>query len=137
MNFKLHGRVSSSPVVNANLKMEPLQFDTTIGGGCECEVSRLSAYIGEIGVRFAIPFMPPRRHLPLVATVGGFHIRVKPFQLKAKGIHLRVAGNLGSNGLAASVDAKAGCSTDLDLEGKLPLKGRINVDLCNADELVD
>ena len=51
---------------------------------------------------------------------------------------LHVAGVLGTKGSAGEVDAKVACETDMQVEGKFPIKvGRINLDLCEADELVD
>jgi hypothetical protein len=99
-------------------------------------VGRVSAHIGEIGIRFAIPFMKPRRKMPLVASVGGFQIGLRPFQVRLKGISLHVAGVLGAS--AGEVDAKVACETEMDVEGKFPVKvGRINVDLCEAADLVE
>jgi hypothetical protein len=138
MNFKAQGKMRSNPAFNAKIKMDPLQFETSASGSCECDVGRLSAHVGEIGIRFAIPFMKPRRKLPLVASVGGFHMRLRPFQVKLRGIGLHVAGVLGTQGSAAEVDAKVACETDMHVEGKFPVKvGRINLDLCEADELVE
>lgn len=138
MNFKAHGKMRSNPAFNAKVKMDPLQFETSASASCDCDVGRLSAYIGEVGIRFAIPFMKPRRKLPMVASVGGFHIRLRPFQVKLKGIGLHVAGVLGTKGSAGEVDAKVACETDMQVEGKVPIKvGRINLDFCEADELVE
>jgi hypothetical protein len=74
----------------------------------------------------------------MVASVGGFHIRLRPFQVKLKGIGLHVAGVLGTKGSAGEVDVKVACETDMQVEGKVPIKvGRINLDFCEADELVE
>jgi hypothetical protein len=138
MNFKAHGKMRSNPSFNAKIKMDPLQFETSANASCECEVGRISAHIGEVGIRFAIPFMKPRRKLPLVASVGGFHIGLRPFQLRLKGISLHVAGVLGTKGSAGEVDAKVACETEMEVEGKIPIKvGRINLDLCDAADLVE
>ena len=138
MNFKLNGKMRSNPAFNAKIKMDPLHFETSANASCECEVGRISAHIGEVGIRFAIPFMRPRRKLPMVASVGGFHIRLRPFQVRLKGIGLHVAGVMGTHGSAGEVDAKVACETEVQAEGKVPIKvGRINMDLCEADEIVD
>jgi hypothetical protein len=138
MNFKAFGKMRSNPTFNAKVKMDPLQFETSANASCECEVGRISAHIGEVGIRFAIPFMKPRRKLPLVASVGGFHIRLRPFQIGIKGIGLHVAGVLGTKGSSGEVDAKVGCETEMEVEGKFPIKvGRINLDLCDAADLVE
>jgi hypothetical protein len=138
MNFKALGKMRSNPSFNAKVKMDPFQFETSASASCQCEVGRIDAHIGEIGIRCAIPFMKPRRKMPLVASVGGFHIRLRPFQVGIKGLGLHVAGVLGTKGSAGEVDAKVACETDMQVEGKFPIKvGRINLDLCEADEVVD
>jgi hypothetical protein len=64
MNLKARGKMRSSPFFNAKVKMDSLQFETSANASCDCEVGRVSAHIGEVGIRFAIPFMKPRRKLP-------------------------------------------------------------------------
>jgi len=54
MNFKATADAQQS-VFNAKVKMDPLQFETSANASCECEVGRISAHIGEVGIRFAIP----------------------------------------------------------------------------------
>lgn len=136
MNFKAQGVMRSKPSIKSKIRMDPLQFDTSASGSFDCEVSRISAYIGEIGVRFAIPFMKPRRKLPMIASVGGFKIRLNPFQLRSKGIGLHVKGILGTKGSAAEMDMDVSCETEMEVAGKVPIKvGRIQMDLCEVDEL--
>jgi hypothetical protein len=138
VNFSALGKMRSHPSMTAKMRMDPLHVDTNLMGGCECEVSRMSAYVGEVGIRFAIPFMKPRRKLPLVASVGGFNIRLKPFHVKLKGISLHVAATVGAGtGASAEVETKVDCETEMDVKGKLPKTGRINIDFCNAEELID
>jgi hypothetical protein len=138
VNFSALGKMRSHPSIHAKMRMDPLHLDTKLMGGMECEVGRMSAYVGEVGIRFAIPFMRPRRKIPLVASVGGFNIRLKPFHLKLKGISLHVAATAGAeNGVSGEVEAKVACETEMDVKGKLPHAGRINIDFCNAEELID
>jgi hypothetical protein len=135
MNFKASGHMESHPSLKAKIRMDPVEFDASATSSFDCEISALNTYIGEIGVRFAIPFMRPRRKLPLVASVGGFHIRLRPFHVRSKGIALRAAGVFGTKGVSSEVDASVACQTRMDVEGTLPVKlGRIHMDLCEAEE---
>ena len=128
MNFKALGKMRSHPSVTARVRMEPVQFATSAKGTCECRVGRISVHVGDVGIRLAIPFLPPRRKLPLVASIGGFHFRVKPFDLRLDGIGLEIAGSV--QGLAGEGEARMDCETEMEVKGKLPVKvGRISVDL--------
>lgn len=138
MKFKASGHMTSHPSLKAKVRMDALEFDTTASGSFECEISALNAYIGEIGIRCAIPFLPRRRKLPLVATVGGFHIKLRPFQVRSKGIALRLAGVLGTGGITSELDAAVACETKMDVSGNVPVKlGKIQMDLCEAEDLLE
>ena len=138
MNFKAHARMRSNPAFAARVKMDPLQFETKASGTFDCDVGPFSAYIGEIGVRFAIPFMKPRRKPPLVGSIGGFHIKLRPFRVRSRGIALHLSGILGTQGSSGDVDAKVACETEMDVEGKFPIRvGKVHIDLCEAEDLVD
>ena len=138
MNFKAHGLMKSNPTLNAKVKMDPNEFDTSVGGSFGLELGTLTAYIGEIGVRFAVPFLKPRRKLPMIATVGGFRIRLNPLKIQSKGVAFRVAGVLGTKGSVADLDVGVKCQTEMDVQGHVPVKvGKIQVDLCEAADLVE
>jgi len=128
VNFKAFAKMESHPSVAAKVRLEPVKFETAIRGSCECRVGRLSAHVGDIGIRLAIPFLRPRRRLPLVATIGGFRFSVKPFDLRMSGMGLEVSGTVSN--LAAEGEAHVDCKTVLEAEGKLPVKvGSIQVNL--------
>src|SRR5574340_958102 len=138
MNFKAHALMKSNPTLSAKVKVEPLKFDTSASGSFSLHVGSLAAYIGEVGVRMAIPFLRPRRRMPLVGTVGGFHIRLRPFHVESKGIQLHLSGILATEGAAAEMETKVGCQTEMDVHGNLPLKvGKVRLDVCEVDELDD
>lgn len=139
MNFKAHGVMRSDPSLKTKVRMDPMQFDAKADGSFDLEVGDLSLHIGEIGIRFAIPFMRPRRRLPMVASVGGFRIRTRPFSVRSKGIGVHVYGVLGKDeGVKGDVSMDVSCKTEMDVEGNLPVKvGRVQVDLCDADEMLD
>lgn len=138
MNFKAHGIMKSNPSFKNKLRMDPIEFDANTEGSFDLEIGDLGLRIGEIGVRFAIPFLQ-RPRLPMVATVGGFRIQTEPFRVRSKGIGLHVFGVVGKKkGLEGEVDVDVACKTEMDVEGNVPVKvGRVQVDLCEADEILD
>jgi hypothetical protein len=128
MNFKAFAKLQSHPSLTAKMRTEPLRFETTIKGSCECHVGRISAHVGDISIRLAIPFLHPRRRLPLVATIGGFRVGLKPFDLRLTGMDLGIVGAISE--LACECEARVACESELQAEGKLPVKlGRIQVEL--------
>ncbi|MGA2735934.1 MAG: hypothetical protein ABSG65_00625 [Bryobacteraceae bacterium] len=128
MNFKTIAKLRSHPSINASVRLEPAKFEAAVKGSCECHVGRISAWVGDIGIRLAIPFQRPRRRLPLVGTIGGFRLGVNPFDIRVTGMGLDVTGTV--HGLTAAGEAHVSCETDIEAEGKLPVKvGRIHVDL--------
>jgi len=139
MNFKAHGVMRSDPSFKTKVRMDPMQFDVKADSSFDLEIGDLSLHIGEINVRFAIPFMRPRQQLPMIATIGDFRVRSKPFSVRSKGIGVHVYGVLGKDeGLEGNVDMDVSCKTEMDVEGTLPIKvGRVQVDLCEADEMLD
>jgi hypothetical protein len=138
MTFKANAKMRSHPSFAAKVNMDPLQFDTTASGTLDLGIGPLSVYIGEIGIRFAIPFLKRRRKLPLVATVGGFHVNMRPFRVRSHGLALQLSGILGTKGSSGAVEAKVACETDMQVEGKLPLKpGKIEINLCDVADMAD
>ena len=130
MKFKAHGRLKGDPEVTARVKVDPLRFQTAVAGSCECQVGAISAHVGDIRIRTAIPFLKPRRRLPLVATVGGFNIRLKPFEVRCGTKGIEMAGVLGTEGIGAEAVARLACEMEGNVEGQLPMKsGRFHVDL--------
>ena len=130
MNFKARGRLKATPSLSAKVKVDPVRFETSAAGSFDFHVGALSGYVGDVRVRFAIPFLKPRRHLPLVATIGGFRLHLKPFDIQCgtKGIHAR--GTLGTEGIAGDINARMDCEMEGNVDGDLPVKlGKIHVDV--------
>ena len=128
MNFKAVAKLHSHPSIKASVRLEPAKFETAVKGSCECKVGRISARVGDIQVRLAIPFLRARRRLPLIGTIGGFRFSVSPFDIRCAGMGLDVSGSLQE--VSATSEAHIACETDLEAEGKLPVKvGRIQVDI--------
>jgi hypothetical protein len=134
MKFKAHGQLRARPELAAKVRMEPLGFETAVAGSCECQISAISAHIGDVQVRAAIPFMKPRRKLPLLGTIGGFNVKLKPFHLRCGTEGIKLAGVVGVDGIGAAVDARLACDAEGDVEGNVPMKsGRIHMDLAEEE----
>jgi hypothetical protein len=132
VKFEAIGKMRSNPSVTAKVRLQPVTFQTALKGACECRVGRISAHVGDIRVRLAIPFLRPRRRLPLVATIGGFRVGVKPFDLSLTDLSLELSGTLQQ--ISAEGEAHVACETEITVDGKLPVKvGSIHVDL-NEDQ---
>lgn len=123
MKFKARGRLQFNPELAAKVKLEPLRFQTVVAGSCELRVGAISAHVGDIRIRAAVPFLKPRRKLPLVATVGGFHIRLRPFDVHCGTKGMELAGILGLDGIRTEVDARLVGQLESEVEGQLPVKG--------------
>jgi hypothetical protein len=122
MNFKSRGLLKLKPEMTAKVKIDPLRVDTSVSGSCECRIGAISAYVGDIRIRAAVPFLKPRRKLPLMATVGGFRIGFKPLDISFGTKGISVAGVLGVDGIRTEVDGKLGGQVEGDVEGRLPFK---------------
>jgi hypothetical protein len=130
MNFKARGRLKGNPELDLKVRLEPLRFETAMTGSCECHVGAISAHIGDVRIRAAIPFMKPRHKLPLLATIGGFRIAFKPFDVRLGTKGVNFAGILGVDGIGGHADVRATCEMEGEVGGHLPVKsGRIHVDL--------
>ena len=133
MKFDAVGSMRSNPSVAAKVRLHPLTFQTRLKGGCECQVGRIAARVGDIRIRLAIPFLRSRRRLPLVATIGGFQIAVKPFDVRLANMNCEFSGTLEE--VTAEGDAHVKCESEISLNGKLPVKvGSIQVDLSEEQQ---
>lgn len=134
MKFKARGTMESTPGFKSKLRMDPVQFDTSASGSLKLAVSPLSAKVGEIPIRLAIPFMKPRRRIPVVMSLGSFRIKIDRFKIKVRGISVDLGGTIGTKGVAAEVDCDVTCRTEMEVAGKVPLKlGSIKVNLAEEE----
>jgi hypothetical protein len=135
MKFKSRGSVKGNPEVAAKVRIDPLRFNTNIAGSFECNIGAINGYVGDIRIRFAIPFMKPRRRLPVVATVGGFPISLKPFNVQCGTKGMQIGGVVGPEGIGAALDARVTCCMEGEMDGDLPVsKGHFHIDLDDVFE---
>jgi len=129
MKFKTFWKMRSSPNFKVNADMEPIGLDAGLEGAFEAGVGAISASIGEIPVKVAIPFLK-RRGKILVASVGGFKVKLDPFHVKLDCARLHLKGVLGQGGIKGSMECKVACRTEADMSGEVTGKpGILKLDL--------
>lgn len=130
MKFNARGQLKGNPEFSAKVKIDPLRFDTKIGGSCDIHIGAITGEIGEIRVRMAIPFLKRRRKPPVVATVGPFPINLKPFDICCGTRGVQVGGVLGTEGIGAHAETRVACQMEGNVEGDMPVKhGHLHVEL--------
>ena len=119
MKFKGKVGVKSDMPFKVDARVEPLAFEAAVHGALDMEIGEIAARIGEIPIRMAIPFLRRKCRPPVVAEIGGFDVRMKPFRVRLDGGTLAFRGKLGDKQIRAQLDATMNCRSELDLEGKL------------------
>ena len=121
MKFMAQGVMRSSPNFKARWKMEPLSFDTGVSGSCKVAVGAISANIGVIPIRLAIPFLK-RRRMPLMGAIGPIQVKLNPLELQLEHLRLHFGGVLGEKGLQGEIDLQVACQTEMEVAGDIPIK---------------
>lgn len=134
MKFKTQGRMRSSPNFKVDADVHPIGIDSTIAGSFEGGVSAIAASIGEIPVKVAIPFLK-RKEKTLIASIGGFKIKLNPFHIKVDNAKVHVKGTLGPDGIKGRLDCQVACRTDVDMSGEVTGKpGIFKLDLGEEEQ---
>lgn len=118
MKFKTFWKMRSSPDFKVDADMEPIGIDAGIEGAFEAAIGAISASVGAIPVRVAVPFLK-RRGKVLVASVGGFKARIDPMHLKLGCARAQIKGTLGEKGIKGKMDFKVACRTEADMCGEV------------------
>ena len=117
-NFYAKGVMRSNPDFSIDAKIKPIGFDVSASGLVEGTVGAISATIDEIPVRLTIPFLKGRRKPQVVASVGGFKIRLEPFNIKLEGKSVRLTGVFGTEGITGQLDTAVACQTEMEVTGE-------------------
>lgn len=129
MKFKTFWKMRSSPDFKVDADMEPIGIDAGIEGAFEAAIGAISASVGAIPVKVAVPFLKRGRKV-LVASVGGFKVRVDPVHLKLDCAKGHIKGTLGEKGIKGKMDFKVACRTEADMCGEVTGRpGAIRFDL--------
>ena len=138
MKFKAHAAMKSCPDFTINTEMNPLPFETSMSGAFEGTIGSISVKLDEIPIRMAIPFMKPRGRLPVIAAIGGFKMKLQPFNIKIDNAAVHLKGQLGDKALRCKMEGKVNCQTEVDMNGKLAGKsGTIKFELDEEVETQD
>jgi hypothetical protein len=136
MKFKTRAAMQSAPTFHVDARLDPVQVQGGLHGSGEAHVGPISVSIGEIPVRFVVPFLKRRRRQVMLGSIGGFDISLRPLQVGVKGLEVQVQGVLGPKGLSGSADGKVDCTTEVQMEGDVVGSvGRVIVELGEADKL--
>jgi hypothetical protein len=135
MKFKAQGVMKSCPSFTTDVKAGPLDFESTAGARLEGTLGPVDASMDEIPIRLAIPFLR-RTKRPVVASIGGFKVKLNPFGIKVELANVHVKGILGTKGIEVKADARVDCKTDMKLKGELAGKGGV-IEINLGDEDLD
>ncbi|MEK6589211.1 MAG: hypothetical protein AABZ11_00885 [Nitrospinota bacterium] len=135
MKFKAQGVMKSCPSFATDVKTGPLDFEITAGARFEGALGPVDASMDEIPIRLAIPFLR-RTNRPVVASIGGFKVKLNPFGIKVELANVNVKGILGTKGIEVKADARVDCKTDMKLKGELAGKGGV-IEVNLGDEDLD
>ncbi len=130
MKFKAYGRMQSAPTVELDAKIDPLKLDTTAGGSLQGQVGPFVARVGEIPIRVTVPFL--RRRRPVLASVGGFRIKLDAVQLEVASAAVDIKGVVGADGIDMKANAKVDCDTDMKVKGWA--SGQVNLPTVDLGE---
>jgi hypothetical protein len=135
MKFKGHARMGSNPSFTVDAKVEPLGFESSLAGAIEGMIGAMAASIGEIPIRLTIPFLKRRGAPPVVATVGGIAVKLRPLSVKVGAESLHMKGILGTKGIEGKVGCQVACRTEMEVEGRVGGKlGSVVLQLGSDDE---
>ncbi|MCP4711486.1 MAG: hypothetical protein GY869_22945 [Planctomycetes bacterium] len=109
--------MKSNPDFKLNARLESVGFKTSVQGSGEATIDSVSLNVGEIPIRVAIPFLKPRGKYPILTSIGPFDVKISPIELKLKAAKVELDGVLGTKGIAAKMEGKVNCETDLKLAG--------------------
>jgi hypothetical protein len=135
MKFKGHARMGSSPSFTVDAKVEPVGFESSLGGAIEGTVGAIVASIEEFPIRLAIPFMKRRGDPPVVASIGGFKAKINPLSVKVAAESLHMKGIFGSKGIEGKIGCQVACRTEMEVQGRVGGKlGSVVLQLGSDDE---
>lgn len=136
MKFKGHASMGSNPSFTINAKVEPVGFESALGGAIEGTVGAIVGFVEEFPIRLAIPFMRRRGTPPVVASIGGFKARIKPVSIRVGAESLQVKGIFGSKGIEGKIGCQVACRTEMELQGRVGGKlGSVVLQLGSDDEV--
>lgn len=134
MKFKANGIMQSCPRFTTDIKTGPIDIEGTAGGILEGEVGNIGVSVKEIPIRLTIPFLKRKKRLTVVASIGGFKVKVNPFGVKMEISDVKMKGILGTNGIELKADTHVTCKTEMKVKGEVHGKaGVLHLDFGDED----
>jgi hypothetical protein len=118
MNLKALGKMQNKTNVTATADVQPVPFRAAAAGALEMRLDAVSAEVDKIPLQMQIPFLR-RKSLPVIATIGGFSLKLNPLSLKVETASVTIDGELGTGGMRANLAGGLGCETGMDVDGQL------------------
>lgn len=138
MKVKALMQMRSNPSITLDTKLHPIAVESSLAGDFGLSIGAISARVGEIPVRFAVPFLKRRGALPTVASFGGFTIRLKPIEARIGTDGIKVHGTLGTKGIEAHVESQIACKTDMEVKGQVGGRiGTVTLHLGSDEEFTE
>ncbi len=136
MKFKSHGLIKGSPEFEVCATSGPVGVKAAVEGSGKAVLGPFDATVGEIPIRVRIPFLRGRGGVRRVASIGGFGVRLDPFEVAAEGFGVRFDGVLGIDGMRCDLKGAVACKMEMDLSGDLPGKvAKASLELADGEDL--
>jgi hypothetical protein len=127
MKFNLHALARSNPEFDIQGKLDPLSVDLGLQGALSATIGAISGTVSEIPIRVRIPFL--KHGDRKVASVGGFTVHLRPFDIAVKNASIHAKGTLGTDGIRGVAHASVKCQTEVDSKGTFVGKaGNVKLD---------
>jgi hypothetical protein len=116
MKFDSHLKMRSHPGFKTEAAVEPIAFRASAKGAFNCEVSSIVVDVDEIPISLAVPFLRRVEQI-VIGKIGGFSIKLNPFQAQVESHGGEIDGVLGTKGIRGKLNGKVDCETDMNAKG--------------------
>ena len=113
MKFRSHVDVNAHPDVKLRWRVPPLGFAAEGDGALQFSTGPIDVEVGSIPIALRIPFHRGRVH---AATVGPFHLRVRPATATIRACGVRAGGSVGGGDVQA--DLAGHCRAEVSARGE-------------------
>ncbi len=118
MKFDTHLKMKSHPGFAADATVEPIAFRASAKGAFNCGVSSVVVDVAEIPVSLAVPFLK-RPEQTVIGKIGGFSVKVNPFQVQVESLGGEIDGVMGTKGIKSKLEGKVDCKSEVHAAGTI------------------